>query len=292
MDVPGAFYRSSGNGHLLKNKCLSIQVFSLLVLQHDGSTQERRRGKDPTKKRKRTAFTGTQVKELEGEFRRSKYLTISRRTELSKSLKLTETQIKIWFQNRRTKWKRKMAAEMESSAQASGNLYVYPHHPGIHHCNQHCHPGNGTPYNFCQSSFNPVFCHPQLPYPSTHTAPTKFWSPQKRNMHEFTHSIRSLVARYVRIGGKDFEIQADRKMHCCWFALFNFVLCFKEENWTRICAQLFCFKFHFTPFILISSYFCPLCRTASSLFMLFGGQIWKLSFLKIWSKILWTNLTL
>ena len=183
MDVPGAFYRSSGNGYfyrssgngyLLKNKYLSIQVFSLLVLQHDESTQERRRGKDPTKKRKRTAFTGTQVKELEGEFRRSKYLTISRRTELSKSLKLTETQIKIWFQNRRTKWKRKMAAEMESSAHASGNLYVYPHHPGIHHCNQHCHPGNGTPYNFCQSSFNPVFCHPQLPYPSTHTAPTKF----------------------------------------------------------------------------------------------------------------------
>ncbi|XP_074624073.1 uncharacterized protein LOC141882032 [Acropora palmata] len=126
------------------------------VLQHDESTQERRRGKDPTKKRKRTAFTGTQVKELEGEFRRSKYLTISRRTELSKSLKLTETQIKIWFQNRRTKWKRKMAAEMESSAHASGNLYVYPHHPGIHHCNQHCHPGNGTPYNFCQSSFNPM----------------------------------------------------------------------------------------------------------------------------------------
>ena len=127
MDVPGAFYRSSGNGHLLKNKCLSIQVFSLLVLQHDGSTQERRRGKDPTKKRKRTAFTGTQVKELEGEFRRSKYLTISRRTELSKSLKLTETQIKIWFQNRRTKWKRKMAAEMESSAQASGNLLSLIH---------------------------------------------------------------------------------------------------------------------------------------------------------------------
>ena len=146
----------------------------LSELQHEGSSRERRRGRDPTKKRKRTAFTATQVKELEGEFRRSKYLTISRRTELSKSLKLTETQIKIWFQNRRTKWKRKVAAEIEFSARASGNMYGGPRHPGIHHCNQHCHPGNSTSYNFCQSGYNPVFCHPQLSYPSTHATPTNF----------------------------------------------------------------------------------------------------------------------
>lgn len=134
------------------------------VLQHESSARERRRGGDPTKKRKRTAFTATQVKELEGEFRRSKYLTISRRTELSKSLKLTETQIKIWFQNRRTKWKRKIAAEMEISTRACGNMYGGPHHPGIHHCNQHCHPGNCMPYNFCQANFNPMFCHPQVSF--------------------------------------------------------------------------------------------------------------------------------
>ncbi len=148
---------------------------SSAVLQHEGSARERRRGRDPSKKRKRTAFTTTQVKELESEFRRSKYLTISRRTELSKSLKLTETQIKIWFQNRRTKWKRKIAAEMEFSMRSSGNVYG-PHHPGIHHCNQHCHPGNGMPYNCCQSGFSPVFCHPQLSYPPTHGNHTGFWS--------------------------------------------------------------------------------------------------------------------
>lgn len=150
-------------------KILFLYFLSIIlpVLQHEGNTRERRRGRDPSKKRKRTAFTTTQVKDLESEFHRSKYLTISRRTELSKSLKLTETQIKIWFQNRRTKWKRKIAAEMEFSMRTSGNM-CGPHHPGIHHCNQHCHPGNSMPYNYCQSSFSPVFCQPQLSYQPTH----------------------------------------------------------------------------------------------------------------------------
>lgn len=65
------------------------------------------------KKRKRTAFSSHQIKVLEQEFESNRYLSVCRRMELAAILKLSETQIKIWFQNRRTKWKRKLAAERE-----------------------------------------------------------------------------------------------------------------------------------------------------------------------------------
>lgn len=70
---------------------------------------------NPTEQRKRprTAFSQDQVRSLETEFSRNKYLTVGRRVELSKDLGLTENQIKIWFQNRRTKWKREYFSEWE-----------------------------------------------------------------------------------------------------------------------------------------------------------------------------------
>ncbi|XP_018568478.1 homeobox protein ceh-12-like [Anoplophora glabripennis] len=72
---------------------------------------------DERKKRPRTAFTASQIKSLEAEFERNKYLSVAKRCQLSKTLKLTETQIKIWFQNRRTKWKRKYTNDIEILAQ-------------------------------------------------------------------------------------------------------------------------------------------------------------------------------
>ncbi|XP_070502930.1 homeobox protein unplugged-like [Chironomus tepperi] len=82
-------------------------------------------------RRRRTAFTSEQLLELEREFHAKKYLSLTERSQIATSLKLSEVQIKIWFQNRRAKWKRVKAGLTSHNmgnrgTQSTGNKIVVP----------------------------------------------------------------------------------------------------------------------------------------------------------------------
>ncbi|XP_023326926.1 transcription factor LBX1 [Eurytemora carolleeae] len=68
--------------------------------------EERREREDEERKKIRTTFTGKQIFELEQTFETKKYLSSSERSEMAAQLNVTQQQVKIWFQNRRTKWKK------------------------------------------------------------------------------------------------------------------------------------------------------------------------------------------
>uniref|UniRef100_A0A3B3U185 Homeobox protein engrailed-like n=1 Tax=Poecilia latipinna TaxID=48699 RepID=A0A3B3U185_9TELE len=80
-------------------------------------------------KRPRTAFSAEQLQRLKAEFQKNRYLTEQRRQNLALELSLNESQIKIWFQNKRAKIK-KATGKKNSLAEHLMAQGLYNHSAG------------------------------------------------------------------------------------------------------------------------------------------------------------------
>ncbi|XP_031669000.1 homeobox protein HMX3 [Oncorhynchus kisutch] len=103
------------------------------------------------KKKTRTVFSRSQVFRLESTFDMKRYLSSSERAGLAASLHLTETQVKIWFQNRRNKWKRQLAAELEAANLSHAAAQRIVRVPILYHENSGSETGSAGNVSVSQS---------------------------------------------------------------------------------------------------------------------------------------------
>ena len=74
----------------------------------------KKRRRPMQKKKKRPLFSPHQIQTMEKEFAKQRYVTEDKRAQLALEVNLTETQVKTWFQNRRTKWKKETRDEQSA----------------------------------------------------------------------------------------------------------------------------------------------------------------------------------
>ena len=102
--------------YFCKTMLIIFVIFFFLRRTGNGSTGKLR------KRKPRALFSHAQVYELERKYAMQKYLTANEREQLANMLRLTETQVKIWFQNRRYKNKKQRLEQ----APKSKDTMVFP----------------------------------------------------------------------------------------------------------------------------------------------------------------------
>ncbi|XP_023940891.1 homeobox protein Dlx6a-like [Bicyclus anynana] len=96
----------------------ALQKFPSIAKKQTKPTCSSKLEKKNIKRKPRILFSQTQVHALEVRFRAQRYLTAPEREQLAKTLNLSPTQVKIWFQNRRYKSKRLKSPEVSTSTDA------------------------------------------------------------------------------------------------------------------------------------------------------------------------------
>ncbi|CAB4055386.1 Homeobox protein ceh-19 [Lepeophtheirus salmonis] len=146
----------SSTTHFLYSQWLNARNTNALFGLQAPKPPGRRARKPGIDRKPRQAYSAKQLEQLENEFKTDKYLSVSKRLELSKSLNLTEVQIKTWFQNRRTKWKKQMAARLKLAHRQGLLPAIVPPPPPVAFFNHSFLP---TPHGPSGSNSNSIINH-------------------------------------------------------------------------------------------------------------------------------------
>jgi len=124
--MPGQNY--SGYAHLGYPSSQSPGPREDDIKVEHGELITRVNGKGKKIRKPRSIYSSLQIQQLERRFHRSQYLALPDRAELAASLGIAQTQVKIWFQNKRSKYKKLIKAGQEPHTMGMGQ--PLPQGPG------------------------------------------------------------------------------------------------------------------------------------------------------------------